>query len=126
MKLSINENLLHIKMNPVEIMLSHRSAFNIPFDHISLVSTEKPKYNWGQIRAPGTHIPFLIKSGTFYGRNSKEFWQTTAGIPYLVIELINWDYNRIVLTISQNNFWADKIKALIRPAVNRRQKQVGE
>jgi hypothetical protein len=119
MKLSINGNLLSIKLNPLEIILAHRSSLNIPLDHITMVSIEKPKTNWGQVRAPGTHIPFLIKSGTFYGMNRKEFWQTTAGFPYLVIELINWDYNRIVLTVSQNKVWADKINALIRPGVSR-------
>lgn len=120
MKLSINENLLQIKLNPIEIILAHRTSLNIPFDHISLVSTEKPKYDWGQVRAPGTHIPFLIKSGTFHGRNNKEFWQTTAGIPYLVIELMDWDYNRIVLTMSDNKIWAEKINALARSPIGRR------
>jgi hypothetical protein len=109
MKLSTKGNLLQIKMNPFEIILAHHTSLNIPIDHIRHVSTEKPKHDWWQIRAPGTYIPLLIKSGTFYGNNSKEFWQTIEGFPYLVIELINWDYNRIVLTVSHNKDWAKKL-----------------
>lgn len=126
MKLSINGNLLQIKLNPVEIILAHCTSLNIPLDHVRHVSAEKPKYNWDQVRAPGTHIPFLIKSGTFYGRNSKEFWQATAGIPYLVIELINWDYKRIVLTVSNNKVWAGTINTLIRSVIGKLQKKVSE
>ena len=114
MKLNIEKNFLRIKLNPLEMLLSHRGALSIPLDHIIRASTEKQKQDWRQIRAPGTHVPFLLKAGTYHGRRGKEFWQATVGKPHLVIELKDWDYNWIILTIGNNKVWADRINQVIR------------
>ena len=87
---------------------------HIPLDRITGTSADKPKSEWGQIRAPGTHIPFLVKAGTYHGGQSKEFYYTTAGMPHLVIETMAWDFNRIVLTISDNQAWVERIQKAIK------------
>jgi hypothetical protein len=113
MKLDIDNDILHIRLNPLEVILTQHGSLHVPLDRLTGASAEKPKSEWGQIRAPGTHIPFLLKAGTYHGGQSKEFWFTTIGMPYLVIDLTAEDYNRIVLTMSDNKAWAERINRAI-------------
>jgi len=113
MKLNIDNDVLHIRLNPLEVILSQHGSLRVPLERITGASADKPKAEWGQIRAPGTHIPFLIKAGTYHGGQSKEFWYTTIGMPYLVIETMAWDFNRIVFTMSDNKAWAERINKTI-------------
>jgi len=114
MKLDIDNDVLHIRLNPLEVVLSQHGSLHVPLDRVTGASADKPKSEWGQIRAPGTHIPFLVKAGTYLGGQKKEFWYTTIGMPYLVIELTAWDYNRIVLTMSDNTTWVENINRAIK------------
>ena len=109
MKLDIDNTTLRVKLNPMEILLSFRNSLSIPVDRITDVSTEKPAWNWGA-RAPGIHIPFLVKMGTYLVSEGREFWVTTVGKPYLVIEIDGWNYARIVLTTGENKLWAEWIR----------------
>jgi len=108
-KLSIEYNRLDIKLNPLEKMLCHRGSLSVPMSNVASASTKKPRWEWKQVRAPGTHVPFVIKAGTYYGGRGKEFWQATVGKPFVTIELRDWDYDRIVLTLSDNHAWAQRI-----------------
>ena len=116
MKLELADEILHIRLNPLEVILSQHGSLRVPVDFINRASDTRPERDWGQMRAPGTHIPFLLKAGTYHGGQSREFWYTTIGMPYLVIELMSWDYNRIVLTMSDNRVWAERINQAISSA----------
>ncbi len=109
MKLNIEDNKLHIKLNPLEMLCGHRGSFTVPLSNVASASTKKPGREWKQVRAPGTHVPFVIKAGSYHGRRGREFWQTTVGRPFLTIELRDWDYDRIVLTMSNAHAWAERI-----------------
>ena len=113
MKLDIEENTLVVKLNPLEMILSFHGALNIPVDRITGVSTEKPVWEW-TTRAPGIHIPFLLKAGTYLAAKGREFWVTTIGRPYLVIDIEAWDYSRVVLTTGGSREWAERIRQAIR------------
>jgi hypothetical protein len=113
MKLNIDNDVLQIRLNPLEIIFSQHGSLKVPLDHIVQASGEKPERDWSQIRAPGIHIPFLLKAGTYHGSKSREFWYATIGMPYLVIDLMNWDFDRIVLTMSDNQAWAGRINQAI-------------
>ena len=96
-------------MNPLEMLLCFKGSLNIPVDRITDVSIAKPDWEWGA-RAPGIHIPFLVKMGTYLVSGGREFWVTTIGKPYLVVETEGWNYARIVLTTSENKLWAERIR----------------
>ena len=46
MKLNIEDTKLHIKLNPLEIIFSHRGSFTGPFSNVVSVMTEKPGREW--------------------------------------------------------------------------------
>ena len=109
MKLAFDNNVLQITLNPLEMILSFRRSLDIPIERITEVSIDKPGWQWGA-RAPGIHIPFLVKMGTYLVSDGREFWATTIGRPYLIIETEGWNYARIVLTTGENKLWAEQIR----------------
>ncbi|MBW4520132.1 MAG: hypothetical protein KME16_10590 [Scytolyngbya sp. HA4215-MV1] len=83
--------------------------FVIPLTHIIRATTEEPQSNWAEIRAPGTFLPGVIKAGTYYTRQGKDFWYVNDDKNYLTLELRNESYNRIILTLPESAFWAERI-----------------
>jgi hypothetical protein len=112
LKLKIEDQKLKIKLNPLEMLFSFRGSIEVPLDHITSASTKRPDREW-QIRAPGAYVPFLIKTGTYHSKKGKELWYSTIGKDYLIIELSDWDYQRIVLTMGDNETWAERINQVL-------------
>ncbi len=111
MNISLVDQKLIIEMEWFEQLwgVSLSKTFEIPLAHIERVSTEKPTSTWTEIRVLGTSIPGVIKAGTYYTGNSKEFWYATRDKDYLVLDLRDELYQKIVLTIDQNQSWAESI-----------------
>lgn len=98
MKLEIDNHHLTIKLNPVEKFLAvHGKDLKIPLDRIVWAAANSLGWQMAAVRAPGTHIPFLVKAGTYISATGREFWFATAGRKHLTIELEGWDYQRMVL-----------------------------
>lgn len=104
MRLTITDTNLRIDLQAVEKILSLHGSLDIPLSSITSLSTEVPKNSWSDLRAPGTYFPGLIKAGTYYTNRGKEFWYATFGSEkkYLVAELNDHPYQRIVLTVDEN------------------------
>lgn len=115
MKLSIDrdQQVLTIELSNQERLWSFRwnKTLTIPLGHICKVSTETPSITWLELRAPGTFVPGLIKAGTYYNKQGKDFWYATRGKGFLVLELEQDKYRRVVLTIDDNEGWAAQLRA---------------
>jgi hypothetical protein len=83
--------------------------FVIPVNHIKAVSTAKAQSSWAEIRSPGTCIPGIIKVGTYYSSRGKEFWYVTEDKNYLTLELKDESFQRIIMTIEENQAWLERI-----------------
>jgi hypothetical protein len=82
---------------------------HIPLAQIARVSTTEPQTTWRELRAPGTFLPCVIKAGTYYNKVGKEFWYVTSDQHYLVLELQNGSYRRVVLTLTDNITWQEQL-----------------
>ena len=51
------------------------------------------------LRAPGTHIPGLIRHGSYGRAPHREFWAVFRPKQVLVITVRDWDYARVILGI---------------------------
>ncbi len=112
MKLEISYGKLKIDLGDLEKVLAIKGGFEIPLENILKVGTEAHRTGWRETRAPGTHVPGAIKSGTYYTPRGREFWYVTEkGV--LVLELENEPYKRIVLSIDGNEEWAERIRKAI-------------
>jgi hypothetical protein len=59
--------------------------------------------------APGTFLPGAIKAGTYYTPRGREFWYVTKDKDYLVLELQDEPFKKIILTLEQNQLWVQRI-----------------
>jgi hypothetical protein len=111
MRLSLSETHFTIDLDVWERIWAFyfNADLKIPLAHISRVTTDEPRSDWREIRLPGTFIPGVIKAGTYYVFNGKEFWYVTRSDNYLTLELENEFYQKIILTVDQNQLWADRI-----------------
>lgn len=111
MNLSITGDQLWIELEWYEQLWAFTldKTLKIPLAHIEAVTTEEPQSNWAEIRAPGTFLPGVIKAGTYYTRNGKEFWYVTRDKDYLTLNLKEEPYKRIIITIDRNQEWMDRI-----------------
>ena len=81
-----------------------RSELRIPRAHI-LGARQDPEASkaWG-IRAPGTHVPGLIKAGTFYFDNTGDNKPTFLDVQHrentVVIDLADEEYNRLIIEVA--------------------------
>ena len=117
MNLTITEGNLHIELAFKEQLAAARlhKLWEIPLSHIQQVTATAPKTTWKELRAPGTFIPGWLKFGTYYTERGKEFWLVNyRQNNYLTIELQKESYQRIVLTIENNEFWQQKISEKIK------------
>ncbi len=100
-ELSVPERLLAVRL---------KRDITIPLRSIVAVSTERPESSALDLRLPGTAVPGLIKAGTYYSRRGREFWYATRKTTYLVLELKDERFRRIVLTVDDNEAWADQLR----------------
>jgi hypothetical protein len=115
MKIDLSGNQLTIQLSSTERLLAFHigSTITIPLTHIKTATNDEPASNWKEIRAPGAFIPGLIKSGTYYTDHGREFWYVTRSKDYLVLELKDEYYKRIILTIDRSEALAHQIQAAI-------------
>jgi hypothetical protein len=113
MQLSISDQTLNIDLDGWEQLWAFyfNADLKVPLAHITEVSTELPASDWREVRLPGTFLPGVIKAGTYYTPNGREFWYVTQRDRYLTLKLENEFYNRIVLAIDDNLLWAERIRS---------------
>ncbi|MBD0264448.1 MAG: hypothetical protein ICV85_01195 [Tolypothrix sp. T3-bin4] len=114
MNLSIIDEKLQIEFSLIEQFQAVRfhKVWEIPLTHIQQVTTVEPQSNWKELRAPGSFIPGVVKAGTYYTDRGKEFWCVNKKTNYLIIELRDESYKRIILTSDNNESWQQQLSQL--------------
>ncbi|MCE9651632.1 MAG: hypothetical protein K8Q89_01020 [Nitrosarchaeum sp.] len=102
MQIFSDDNNMYIKFSTLEKILGVHWSFTIPLDTISEISYERPVQSLREIRMPGTFFPGIIKAGTYLTNRGREFWYTTRNKSFLIIELKNGFYKRIVLSVNES------------------------
>ena len=113
MELTLDEGSLVIKLRALEKLAAFHGSLRIPLDSIEKTSTDTPASSWRDLRAPGTHMPKVIKAGTYFTKRGREFWYVTKRDKILTIELKRGFYKRVILTHRDNQDWSDRINSSI-------------
>jgi len=111
MNLSIIHEKLQIEFSLIEQFQAVRfhKVWEIPLTHIQQVTTAKPQSNWIEFCVMGTSIPGVVQAGTYYTNRGKEFWYLDKKTNYLIIELRDESYKRIILTSDNNESWQQQL-----------------
>ncbi len=111
MNFSIVDNKLRIDLDWYEQLWAFTwdKTFEIPLVHIENATTNEPPSSWTEIRAPGTFLPGVIKAGTYYTPRGKEFWYVTKDRDYLVLEMRDESFKKMIFTLDQSQWWVEQI-----------------
>jgi hypothetical protein len=114
MKLNLESDNLIIDLEWYEQFwaVTLNRQIQIPLSHIERVSTTEPSSNWSDLRAPGSFLPGIIKAGTYYTNQGKEFWYAVTDKNYLTLELHDEPYRRLIITIPDNIYWYNSLSAV--------------
>lgn len=117
MKLSIDNGLLHVKLEGLEKVWALKSSLSVSLANVTEVRAkepdEKPRSYWTGLRMPGTFVPWVLKAGTYFTSFGKEFWYVTAGKGFLVLYLKEGAYQRVVLGLDDAEVWAQRVRAAV-------------
>jgi hypothetical protein len=65
------------------------------------------------IRAPGAHVPGVIVAGTFRRDGERTFWDVHNGDKAVVIELVDDEYDRIIVEVDDPRGVVQAVNAAI-------------
>jgi hypothetical protein len=107
--------VVRVTLSGITPVLSFKRRFEIPLDKIESVATRErgdvPVMERGWLRLGGTHVPGIARFGTYGTKGRKQFWAVGGRPPVLVINVRDWDYQRVVLGVKQPDVVAGAIRA---------------
>jgi hypothetical protein len=84
----------------VHKLLALKNAIHIPFEDITKVHTNLDVLPlWKGWKLPGTHLPYVITSGSFYRDGSWTFWDVCNRSNAIIVELSGNRYTRLVVEV---------------------------
>jgi hypothetical protein len=101
-RLQLRDDLIVVKLSGFGRLFAVKGRLDIPKSHITSVDVMPRKAvpptpgTW--LRAPGTHIPGLIRYGSYGREPNREFWAVLRQREVIVIGITDWAYSRLILT----------------------------
>ena len=108
-RVEIKENVIEITIDGMDILWALKKNLIIPKTSIVEVYIKPDNMKSAPLRFPGTYVPKMILSGTYYGKNRKEFWSSHFKNA-IVFELENFKYNRVVVDVENPQEIIDRFK----------------
>jgi hypothetical protein len=98
-----SNDIVTLKLGPVDSVFALKGRLDIPRSHISSVEvidrSEVPSTEGAWLRAPGTHVPGLIRYGSYGREPLREFWLVRRQARVVVVHVRDWAYHRLVLGV---------------------------
>jgi hypothetical protein len=107
---------LIVTMQGLDRLWSLRSRIAVPLAHVRGATADPgiTRESAG-IRAPGTHLPGVITSGTYVKDGKRTFWNLRASQEAVVIELTGERFSRLVLGVDDARATAERIERVLSP-----------
>ena len=98
---SHTDSLVVVRFGPLESIFALKGRLDIPRNQITSIEvmerSEIPATEGTWLRAPGTHIPGLIRYGSYGREPLREFWLVLRQKRAVVITVADWAYHRVVI-----------------------------
>jgi hypothetical protein len=94
-------------------ILAVKGRLDIPRSHTTSVQVmerkDVPDTEGTWLRAPGTHIPGLLRYGSYGREPLREFWAVARHRRVVVIDVRDWAYHRLVLGVPDPDEFAANV-----------------
>jgi hypothetical protein len=96
-------DVVTLRLGPIESIFALKGRLDVPKTQITSIEVMDraavPSTEGAWLRAPGTHIPGLIRYGSYGREPLREFWMVRRQKRVLVIGVRDWAYHRIILGV---------------------------
>ena len=105
---------LTVRLTGFDRVLAIKDHLEVPLSRVSSTDViERKKVaptpgTW--LRAPGTHLPGLVRHGSYGRAPKREFWAMYRQRYALVITIDDWGYSRLVLGVKDAPLHAGEIR----------------
>lgn len=102
-RLSVADDSMTIELFGTDMFLALKSRLRIPLEQITdirpMERSEVPYTRSTWLRAPGGYFPGAFRHGSYGWKPNREFWAAFGNERVLVIDIEDWDYHRVVLSV---------------------------
>lgn len=114
-ELDLTDSDLNVHMKGASGVLALRSRIDVPLTHVTgarVVTTDEAKAEGHGFKV-GSHIPGLVRTGSFGVGDAKQFWYVLHAEEVLVVDLLDESYRRLVLEVDDPAAAAARITAAL-------------
>ena len=101
----IDGHILHLELRGMHKLWALKGKLSVDLAQVRNVRTGQSAASdyayW--LRIPGTHIPGVIRAGTYMAAGKRAFWSVTRPEDALVIELRGARYEAIVVNVQESH-----------------------
>jgi hypothetical protein len=99
--LSVEDSALRVRLGGIDRLLAMKAGLDVPAERVRSVSAVErrrvPYIRKTWLRLPGTHLPGLVRHGSYGRPPTRDFWAVFRSPVVVVVEIEDWDYARLVL-----------------------------
>ncbi len=103
-RVSHTPDIVTLKLGPVDSIFALKGRLDVPKSQITSVEvmdrSAVPPTEGAWLRAPGTHVPGLIRYGSYGREPLREFWMARRQKRVVVIGVSDWAYHRLILGVA--------------------------
>lgn len=102
-RFTIGPEFLTVELFGPDRWLALKGRLDIPLEKIASIRAMKQaevphtKSTW--LRAPGGYFPGLFRHGSYGWSPNREFWAAVGRAHVVVIDVDDWDYRRVVISV---------------------------
>lgn len=106
-----------LKPDPIDAVFAVKQRLDIPRSHITAIDvvdrSDVPTTEGTWLRAPGTHLPGLVRYGSYGKEPLREFWMVRRQDRVVMIDVRDWAYHRLVLGARDPDRLAEQFRSAI-------------
>jgi hypothetical protein len=97
----VKRDLVVVSLSGLDRLFAFKGRLDIPKSYITTIDVMPRKAvppmpgTW--LRAPGSHLPGLIRYGSYGREPNREFWAVYRQREVLVISVTDWAYSRVII-----------------------------
>lgn len=118
-RFTVGANALTIELFGPDRWLALKGRLDIPLEKITAIramaQSDVPYTRSTWLRAPGGFFPGLFRHGSYGWRPNREFWAAVGKARVLVIDVEDWDYHRVVISVPDPEALVDTLHSGLKP-----------
>jgi hypothetical protein len=114
--ITVQDHALAVDMQGADKLWALRSHIDIPLANITGIrrDPEMARRWWAGVRAPGTHLPGVLKAGTFHQNGRRVFFDVRDPDNTVIVDLRDEHFDQLVLEVDDPDAVVNAVESSLR------------